>query len=175
MYAEPQGDALAGCAPAAALAKDLEQLVRSDWRYVSSLDVQKKWPMPIEPMKCESDKSCSLMVHNGRIIHNRLECVEVFNFEPGNARTSDKLSSIAIHYTVRTRAAAIYAAQAFAEAVGLDTKDIAELEKRKSALFQWETNKFGKEGCSLEIDLTHMQGRWNLFIVFGRHSLPMKN
>jgi hypothetical protein len=173
VYAERHADVLEGCAPATVLAKDLQQLVSSDWQYVSSVGIQKKWSMPIEPFKCESEKSCSVMIHNGRIINNRLECVEVFDFKAENAGASDKLSSITIHYTVRTRAAAIEAARTFAKSLGLGLKDVRELGKREFAHFQWETDQFGKEGCSLEIDFTRVQGGWNLFLVFGRQHLPM--
>lgn len=172
--AEPgMGQRLEGCSEPGTLATALRTLRNSDWKDMSVARLQKLWPTRLRPLECD-ERSCSSIVDEGRIISGEFECGEVFDFkvtQKDDGTTGERLQSIVIHYTARTREESVSAAKTLAKAIGLNDPAAATVGRDKWQQFQWESNMFGRESSVLELQWARVGANWNLYFSFDRYPL----
>ena len=161
---------LQGCTDPAAMASALSKLRIDDWRDVSVAQLQETWPTALRGLECDQ-RTCTSMVHEGRIIDGEAECVEVFEFRIAGGQgvtPREQLYGITIHYTARTGEETVTAAKTLSSAIGLADQDVATIGADSYQRFQWENKALRKESAVLELKWSRLGSNWNLFFSTGR-------
>jgi hypothetical protein len=106
LLAQSAANRLEGCPDPAKLALALKTLQTRKWANLSFDSVEDVWPTSLRGGGA-CDPHCILLVSEGRIIRNEIECGESLHFDTGQdagGLATTSLESIVLRYVTRTRA-----------------------------------------------------------------------
>lgn len=165
----------AGCPSLDALAASLKAVNNLDWDDIDEAKLQSIWFSEIEGIQCDAG-ACETMGRRDRVIDDKCQCCELFNFniERNNKGdvTSERLETIVLYYSALSRDVLLHDAKALAASMGLPASDVAAIGSKTLQDFDWTVDKSRKKTVALlQIRLHHQDGAWTVYFHLSRQSL----
>jgi hypothetical protein len=169
--AQSASNQLEGCPDPAKVALALKVLQNRMWANLSFDSVEKVWPTSLRGGgSCEPH--CSLLVNDGRVIRDEIECGVSFHFETspttdGSLKT--RLNSLTIKYSTRTREDrdAVERTLIGALHMGDDVKEDSGVETGTGRFrdITWTDYEPEHRSCDLALPHGRVNKRWELIFI----------
>jgi hypothetical protein len=170
LLAQSAPNRLEGCPDPAKLALGLKALQNRKWVNLSVESVNEIWPSLRGGGSCEPH--CILIINDGRVISNEIECGELFHFETSQSTDGSlktRLESVNIRYSTRTRRGrdAVEWTLIRGLHIGGDAEEsygvATGLGRFRS--IAWTDHEPERRSCSLDLQHARFKTKW--LLIFG--------